>query len=167
MELGLTFFIEPTIQGAPHGRRGPKGGIGGPTPRWCLGRVGTSYPGQVHWSVVRGPWCSCAGLSLCSYVWLHGAGSMVHCAHGRARKKPKGIVVLATAALLMNRACASLVSALRVSIVPSLRSAVAAPRFARTGTRFASASRGIPLDNPLLWAGRPLNHGSVELHPAL
>jgi hypothetical protein len=33
MKLGLTFFTVPTIQGAAHGRRGPKGGLGGPTPR--------------------------------------------------------------------------------------------------------------------------------------
>jgi len=63
---------------------------------------------------------------------------MVHCAHGRARKKPKGSVVLATAALLMNRACASLVSALRVSIVPSLRSAVADVPSARAYRRSSS-----------------------------
>ena len=54
MKLGLTFFTVPTIQGAAHGRRGPKGGDRGSDPALMLRSGRHQLP--LTGALLRGSW---------------------------------------------------------------------------------------------------------------
>lgn len=150
MKILVNFSVKLTIYAAQPRQGGLKRGDGGALLGGWMDGQGISYPDAAQHGMRLGLGCQ----PLCVRgQWDVALGPWSE--HTRARKT-KGIVVWAMAALLMNRACASLVSALRVSIVPSLRSAIAAPRFAQSGTRFARFAtrfargpRGYPLGDPL------------------
>lgn len=126
MELPLSEFILLTNYGAPLRPGVPKRGDGGRRLRVAKGSIGCSYPQ----SCVAGGMCvrSCGVCCVCVVL---GTWPMVRGTRDRARKNNGrastfwGKVAWRPGGLLMNRACASLVSALRVSIpdanVPSAR----------------------------------------------